>query len=54
MYFKHKLWIISGTIEEIELWNRTNGMDVSLGVFNVPDRFNANLFRISLPFPDVS
>ena len=45
---------ILGTIETIEIKNiSNNGTSISLGVWEVTDKFNAKDFRISYSFPDV-
>ena len=38
------------TIETIEIVNKTAGFSQSLGTWDVPDKFNADQFRISIQF----
>ena len=42
-----------GSIEQIQIINTTNGVNNSLGIWNVTDKFRANLYRISYSFPEV-
>ena len=43
---------VKATVETLEVVNTTLGERVSLGVFNVTNKFETDKFRISIPFPD--
>ena len=46
--------ILLATVEAIELKNTTAGSDISLGTWNVTDKYDLKSFRISYSFPFVS
>ena len=43
---------VKATVETLEVVNTTLGERVSLGVFNVTNKFETDQFRISISFPD--